>query len=204
MCDQPSLHYALYLLVQIFAKYENLPMDLYGLIDGEIRKLYYREEKNVCITQLKIHIDHTLERYEKEKKDREDTEVLFNRLNLGGLSYIMPMRFSLIHKGSEFPGYLQRLENVIVDDTYYINGFKIYPYDWRNDNGFWKDVHKKGYGFDIHSKEDYVSLLDNLDSEEYYNSFEDSYYISPHGNYNILKKIIRNQMVLEECRIQIK
>ena len=193
MCDQPSLHYSLYLLVQIFAKYENLPLDLYGLIDGEIRKLYYREEKNACITQLKSHIDHTLEKYEKEKR---------YRAGWGGgiLPYILPMRYTM--RGM-YCG-LQRLDDIIVDTTYYINGYRIHPYDLRNDHEAWKGVHKKGYGFDIHSKEDYVSLLDNLDSEEYYNSFEDSYYVSPHGNYNILKKIIRNQMVLEECRIQIK
>jgi len=197
MCDQPSLHYALYLLVQIFAKYDNLPLDLYGLIEGEIRKLYYCEKKKACIEGLKFHMDDTMELYNKEKTYRKDTWGY-----IGMLSYIMPMRFSLNNSlGLTSP---IKLKDIIVDSTYYINGYRIHPYDSRNDHGAWKDVHKKGYGFDIHSKEDFVALLDDIDSEEYYNSYEDSYYVSPHGDYNILKKVIRNQMVLEECKIRMK
>ena len=196
MCDQPSLHYALYLLVQIFAEYDNVPLDLYGLIEFEIRKLYYCEKKKACIKQLKTHIDHTLDRYKKEKRSRVERWG-----GDGNLSYILPMRYTL--KG-HFGLLQQKLEDIIVDTTYYINGYRIHPYDWRKDNGSWEDVHNKGYGFDIHSKEDFVALLDDLDSEEYYNSCDDSYYISPHGDYKILTKIIRNQMVLEECRIQMK
>ena len=195
MCDQPSLHYALYLLVQIFANYDNVPLDLYGLIETEIRKLYYCEKKKACIKQLKTHIDHTFEKYEKEKRYRVETWG-----SDGSLSYILPMRYTL----SALCWRQQRLEDIIVDTTYYINGYRIHPYDWRNDNGVWEDVDKKGYGFDIHSKEDFVALLDDLDSEEYYNSCEDSYYVSPDGNYKMLTKIIRNQMDLEECRIQMK
>ena len=93
----------------------------------------------------------------------------------------------------------QRLDDIIVDTTYYINGYRIHPYDSR------KNIQNdEYYGFDIHSKEDFVAMLDDQDSEEYYNSFEDYYYISPYGDYNILKKIIRNQMILEECKIQMK
>lgn len=194
MCDQPSLYYALYLLVQIFAKYDNVPWDLYGLIEGEIRKLYYNKEKKECIKQLKSHIDHTFERYEKEKRYR------IERWGGGIVPYILPMRYTL----HSMYCWQQRLDDIIVDTTYYINGYRIHPYDSSNDHGAWKDVHKKGYGFDIHSKENFVALLDDLDSEEYYNSYEDSYYYSPHGNYKILSKVIRNQMVLEECKIRMK
>lgn len=194
MCDQPSLYYSLYFLVQIFAKYDNVPLDLYGLIEGEIRKLYYNKEKKECIKQLKSHIDHTLKQYEKEKRYRVERWPVID------VPYIMPMRYTL---HSKYSGKL-KLEDIIVDTTYYINGYKIYPYYSRNVHGAWEEVHKNGYGFDIHSKEDYVSLLDDLDSEEYYDSFEDSYYVSPHGDYNILKKVIRNQMVLEECKIRMK
>ena len=196
MCDQPSLYYALYLLVQIFAKYDKVPLDLYGLIEAEIRKLYYYEKKKACLVQLKSHIDNTFEKYEKEKRYRIE-KLGFDG---GSLSYILPMRYTL----TALCWRKQRLEDIITDNIYYINGYRIYLYDWRNDNGAWEDVHKKGYGFDIHSKEDFVSLLDDVDSEEYYNSCEDSHYVSPHGNYKMLTKIIRNQMDLEECRIQMK
>ena len=198
MCDQPSLYYALYLLVQIFANYDNVPLDLYGLIETEIRKLYYNKEKKSCIKQLKSHIDNTFVRYEKEKRYRVERWG-----GDGNLSYILPMRYTLRAISEVWTGQ-QRLEDIITDTTYYINGYRIHPYDWRNDNGAWEDVHKKGYGFDIHSKEDFVALLDDIDSEEYYNDYENSYYVSPHGDYKILTKIIRNQMVLEECKIQMK
>lgn len=189
MCDQPSLHYTLYLLVQIFANYDNLPLDLYGLIEAEVRKLYYHEEKTACVKHLKTHIAFTLGRYEKVKKFRVD-----NWGSCGVLPYIMPMRYTLVGIYGK-----QILEDVIVDTTYYINGYRIHPYDSR------KNIQNdEYYGFDIHSKEDFVAMLDDQDSEEYYNSFEDYYYISPYGDYNILKKIIRNQMILEECKIQMK
>jgi len=195
MCDQPSLHYALYLLVQIFTKYDNVPLDLYGLIEAEIRKLYYCEKKKACIFQLKSHIDNTFTRYEKEKRYRVEIWG-----DAGNLSYILPMRYTL----NVLCYSQQRLEDIIVDTTYYINGYRIHPYDSRNDHGAWKDIHKKGYGFDIHSKEDFIALLDDIDSEEYYKDYENSYYVSPHGDNIILTKIIRNQMVLEECKIQMK
>ncbi len=197
MCDQPSLHYALYLLVQIFAKYDNLPLDLYGLIEGEIRKLYYNKEKKACIEGLKFHMDDTMELYHREKTYRKDTWGY-----IGMLSYIMPMRLSLNNSlGLTSP---IRLKDIIVDSTYYINGYRIHPYDSRNDHGAWKDVHKKGYGFDIQSKHDYVTLLDDDDTKEYFNSCDDGYYVSPHGDNCILKNVIRNQMVLEECKIRMK
>jgi len=195
MCDQSSLHYALYLLVQIFAKYDNVPLDLYGLIEGEIRKLYYCEKKKACIEELKSHMDDTMELYYKEKIYRKDTWGY-----IGMLSYIMPMRYTL---HSDYSGKL-KLDDIIVDTTYYINGYRIHPYDSRNDHGAWKDVHKKGYGFDIQSKHDYVMLLDDDDTKEYFNSCDDGYYVSPHGDNCILKNVIRNQMVLEECKIRMK
>ena len=163
-----------------------------------VLKLYYNKEKKACIVQLKSHIDHTFERYVKEKCRRVNQSG-----DAGILPYILPMRYTLKVMAPVWTGQ-QRLDDIIVDTTYYINGYKIHPYDWRNDNGGWKDVHKKGYGFDIHSKEDYVALLDDIDSEEYYNSCDDGYYISPHGDYKILTKIIHNQMVLEECKIRMK
>jgi len=190
MCDQPSLYYVLYLLVQIFAKYDNVPLDLYGLIEAEIRKLYYCEKKKACIKQLKTHIDNTFEKYEKEKRHR------IERWRASGyLPYILPMRYTMRRLYCRY----QRLDDIIVDNTYYINGYRIHPYDSR------KNIQNdEYYGFDIHSKEDFIALLDDIDSEEYYNSYEDSYYVSSHGDYNILKKVIRNQMVLEECNIQMK
>ena len=188
MCDQPSLHYALYLLVQIFAEYDNVPLDLYGLIEGEIRKLYYNKEKKACIEGLKVHIDDTMEWYNKEKTYRKDTLGY-----IGMLSYIMPMRLSLNNSlGLTSP---IRLKDIIVDSTYYINGHKIVPFC---------DAQNLQFGFDIQSKHDYVLLLDDDDTKEYFNSCDDGYSISPHGDNCILKNVIRNQMVLEECKIRMK
>ena len=197
MCDQPSLHYALYLLVQIFAQYDNVPLDLYGLIEGEIRKLYYNKEKKACIEGLKVHIDDTMEWYNKEKTYRKDTLGY-----IGMLSYIMPMRLSLNNSlGLTSP---IRLKDIIVDSTYYINGHKIVPFQDGVMGLDEKTIRCHNFGFDIQSKHDYVMLLDDDDTKEYFNSCDDGYYVSPHGDNCILKNVIRNQMVLEECKIRMK
>ena len=180
MCDQPSLHYALYLLVQIFEKYDNVPLDLYGLIEAEIRKLYYCEKKKECIEDLNNHIDDTMVLYEEEKRwfggGRQEVPY----------TCIMPMRRSL--NNDKWVSQLQRLEYIIPDDIYYINGNKIFPYHEANDNCARSQIDSNGYGFDNLSKQDYVSLIDDDD----YN----------YGDHNLLKKIIRRQMDLEECKIK--
>lgn len=193
MCDQPSLYYALYLLVQIFAKYDNVPLDLYGLIEGEIRKLYYNKEKKACIEGLKVHMDDTMELYNKEKTYRKDTWGY-----IGLLSYIMPMRLSLNNSlGLTSP---IRLEDIIVDSTYYINGYKIVPFCDAQNLQFGQNK----FGFDIQSKHDYVMLLDDDDTKRYFNSCDDGYSISPYGDNCILKNVIRNQMIWEEYKIRMK
>jgi len=180
MCDQPSLHYALYLLVQIFEKYDNVPLDLYGLIEADIRKLYYCEKKKECIEDLNNHIDDTMVLYEAEKSwfggGRQEVPY----------TCIMPMRRSL--NNDKWVSQLQRLEYIIPDDIYYINGNKIFPYHEANDNCARSQIDSNGYGFDNLSKQDYVSLIDDDD----YN----------YGDHNLLKKIIRRQMDLEECKIK--
>jgi hypothetical protein len=194
MCDQPSLYYALYLLVQIFAKYDNVPLDLYGLIEGEIRKLYYNKEKKACIEGLKVHMVDAMELYNNKKKYRKDTWGY-----IGLLSYIMPMRLSLNNSLGDclVPG---RLKDIIVDSTYYINGHKIVPFcDAQN-----LQFGQNNFGFDIQSKHDYVMLLDDDDTKRYFNSCDDGYSISPHGDNSILKNVIRNQMIWEEYKIRMK
>ena len=188
MCDQPSVHYALYLLVQIFADYDNVPLDLYGLIEAEIRKLYYCEKKKECIEDLNDHIDDTMVSFEEEKRwfggGRQEVPY----------TYIMPMRGSL--NNEKWVSQLQRLENIIPDDIYYINGNKIFPWRGACENGARSQTDSNGYGFDNHSKKDYVSLID--DDDDYYH---EGYYDYDYGDHN-LKKIIRRQMDLEECKIK--
>jgi hypothetical protein len=190
MCDQPSVHYALYLLVQIFAKYDNVPLDLYGLIEAEIRKLYYCEKKKECIEYLNNHIDDTMVSYEEEKRwfggGRQEVPY----------TYIMPMRGSL--NNEKWVGQLQRLENIIPDDIYYINGNKIFPWRGACENGALSQT----YGFDNHSKQDYVSLMyhNPLGAEDGGFATNIGYYY--HEGYYDLKKIIRRQMDLEECKIK--
>lgn len=213
MCDQPSVHYSLYLLVQIFAKYDNVPLDLYGLIEAEIRKLYYCEKKKACIEDLNDHIDDTIVSYEEEKRwfggGRQEVPY----------TYIMPMRRSL--NNDKWVSQLQRIEDIIVDDKYYINGIKISPYHERDDNvdlrtedplareaAVTRSRRRRrlggSYGFDIDSKQGYVSLIDD-DAYYYdkgYHYHEGYYYEYDYFDHNLLKKIIRRQMDLEECKIK--
>ena len=87
---------------------------------------------------------------------------------------------------------MHRIEDIIVDGTYYINGIKICPY------------HGEGYGFDIESKQYYVSLIDD-DGHYYDNGYyyhDGYYYVYDYLDHNLLKKIIRRQMDLEECKIK--
>ncbi len=205
MCDQPSVHYALYLLVQIFAEYDNVPLDLYGLIEAEIRKLYYCEKKKECIEGLDDHIDDTMVSYEEEKREFGGS----GWLGWKKVPYIMPMRRSL--NDDKWLNQLQRIEHIIVDDKYYINGIKISPYHERDDNvdlrtGLAAEKKCNSYGFDIDSKQGYVSLIDDdgyyYDEGYYYH--EGYYYEYDHFDHNLMKKIIRRQMDLEECKIQMK
>tara|TARA_Y100000389_G_scaffold66964_2_gene63180 strand:+ start:3670 stop:4242 length:573 start_codon:yes stop_codon:yes gene_type:complete len=188
MCDQPSLYYALYLLVQIFAKYDNIPLDLYGIIEAEIRKLYYNKEKKQCIEELDAHISDTMASYKEEKIWYGS--IAADRPGSKNLPYIMPIRLAF-NKNKRL-SQLHRIEDIIVDGTYYINGIKICPY------------HGEGYGFDIESKQYYVSLIDD-DGHYYDNGYyyhDGYYYVYDYLDHNLLKKIIRRQMDLEECKIK--